>query len=251
MAAVIRPVGIQHADLGERGIALLAEEVIAAAAQIIEIHRQREPLAHLGQLLVVHVDKALFDRRTHRRLGFHIERLDRLKRGLAALDRIHEVLPDLRKVAFAQIAAQQIDSGGAHGGLFALTDQLHALGSRIGALIELAGQIFRREHGVAARVQLGGHVVHLRLGEYRAHASVHNVRGNVLHIVAVDHAHVLERLHAQERAHIVEQRASLLTERRLLFNKQPVYHYFTSRSARAPMSFRKCTPSNVTPSAAS
>jgi len=76
MTAVVRPIRVDDFDFGNRGIALLADEILLAELQVGKIHRKAAVLQEGGEAGFVKVDEALeyLDRR---RLGiFGLERLD-------------------------------------------------------------------------------------------------------------------------------------------------------------------------------
>ena len=77
-----------------------------------------------------------------------------LQRSLAGLHRVDDIFLDLSQLLVGQSALQQVDLGGADQRALALADELDALGGRIGALVELAGQVL---HGK-------GHAAILRQG---------------------------------------------------------------------------------------
>ena len=64
-----------------------------------------------------------------------------LQRSLAGLHRVNDIFLDLSQLFVGQSALQQVDLGGADQRALALADELDALGGRIGALVELAGQV--------------------------------------------------------------------------------------------------------------
>ena len=68
VAAVVRPVGVDHADLGDGWVALLAGKVVLTKSDIGEVHGKAEVVDHFLQLLAREVAKSIegFD---HGRLG--------------------------------------------------------------------------------------------------------------------------------------------------------------------------------------
>ena len=161
---------------------------------------------------------------------------------------------DLLDVRIAECAVHQIDRRGAHGRALALRHQLDALRSGIGALVELARQIFRCEHEIRAAGQLFADSVELRLGEDAPdRAAVHRLL-DVLDVVAVEHAQSLQPRDAEKVAQLRGQRARLVVIAGLFFHIEPVNHRHSSipsaASARAPMSVRMCIPSKRTCAAA-
>ena len=92
VTAVIGPVGVDHADFGNRGIAVLGvAEIALAERDIIEIHCETVLLQELFSALGVELAEAVqcLDRFGDRIVG--IEGIDLLQRSLAALDRVDEI----------------------------------------------------------------------------------------------------------------------------------------------------------------
>ncbi len=40
MTAVVRPVGVDHADLGDGRVPMLCPEIVAAETEVVEVHRE-------------------------------------------------------------------------------------------------------------------------------------------------------------------------------------------------------------------
>ena len=166
MAAVIGPVGVDHLDLGDGGVAVLRAEILLAELDIAKIHGKAVVRNELFQLLFVQLVEALqnLDRGGHGVL--HFQGLLGVQRSLAGLHRVDDVFLDLGYLLVGQGAFQQIDAGRAHQRALALTDELDALSSGVGALVELAGQILHCKGHAVAGGQLGIGVIHRRLTEH-------------------------------------------------------------------------------------
>ena len=115
VAAVVGPVGIDHLDLGDRGLASLFGEVLLAELKIGQIHGEPalvdELLAGSGVHLVETGDG--LDLAGHRHLG--LQGFLGLQAGLAGLDRVDHVMLDGVHVGVGQVAFQRVQLGGADG----------------------------------------------------------------------------------------------------------------------------------------
>ena len=171
VAAMIRPVRVDHLDLGDRGIAILFDEVLLAERDVGKIHGKSALGDEGGESRFVEVEKS-FDRLHHRgnRLS-HMKRRTHVERCFARLDRIDHVALDGLDIGLGQLAFEQVHLRAAHLGALSAGDELNALARRIGTLIELAGKVLHRKHMRAPRL---GHFrcgdIRLRLAEHRGHA---------------------------------------------------------------------------------
>ena len=220
MAAMVGPVGVDHLDLGDRGIAaLLVAEILLEEHDVGQIHRQPALGDERRQALFVELAEAL--EHLHR-IGLCDLKGQRVALGhgrLARLDGVDHVVLDGVDVLLGQISLQVVHLRGAHLGALALADQLNALAGAVGALVELAGKILHREHRGALRVgQLAQDVVGLRLAEHRRHALLEQLGGDALHVIAVQKAHARKRIDPQDIAQLGGQPLRFDVEPGLLFN---------------------------------
>ena len=199
VAAVVGPVGIDHLDLGDRGLASLFGEVLLAELKIGQIHGEPalvdELLAGSGVHLVEAGDGLDLAGGGHlglqRGLGF--------QRRLAGLDRVDHVMLDGSDVGLAERAFERVHLGGAHGRTLTLRDQLDALCGGVGALVELSGQELGGEHRRVAEVrQVRGGVIHLRLAEHGRRGLFEELLGDALDVIAVDDAHLAQAIDAED-----------------------------------------------------
>ena len=225
MAAVIGPVGVDDLDLGDGGFAAFTAEVIAAKAQIVQIHGKAARRDKGGQGGVIQGGKA---RERLHRVGHVVGKAQgfgQLQRRLAGLDGVDDVFFQRGEVFRREVAGQDIDLGGAHGRPLPLGEDLDALGGGVGPLVKLARQIL---HGkdLALGVQRIGDEVDLRLGKDGTLGGFKEGGVDVLHIVAVDNAHALQGGQPQEIAGVGQQAFGLVGQGRLLFNEDSVDHGF-------------------------
>ena len=239
VAAVVRPIGVDHLDLGDGGVPLLAAEVILAELDVPEVHSQAVvPDKVLQPRFVQLAEAGQGSHRLGHRIG-HLQRVTGLQGCLTGLHRVDDILLDLLHLGAGQIAVQQIDPGRADQRPLSLADQLDALCGGVGALVELAGQVFHRKGRARMGRQLGADAVHRRLAEHRVHALAEQLLRNAFHVIAVEQPQPRQAADAQQAGQLVLQLAGLAVEARLLFHIDPVYHRLISsfRSGRIRLSF--------------
>ena len=191
VAAVVGPVGVYDAQLGDGGLASLVGEMRAHAGKVFAAHGKAARLDEAVQLVVAHAGEALQHLDVGRAGGRLGQRLGKLHLRLAGFDGVDEVSLRLRDLLGGDGAFQQVEGGRAHGGACAPTDELYAFRARIRALVELAGQVFHRDDVlVGGRLwQLFARDVALRLGEDAVHAALEIFRVDALDVVALHDAH--------------------------------------------------------------
>jgi len=218
VAAVVRPVGVDHLYLGDRGDAALAGEVLLAELDVGEVHGQAALVDEGLELRLRKLEEAVEDLDRFGLGDVGLEGLLGLERGLARLDRVDDVVLHGVHVGGRKLALEHVDLGGAHSGALALADELDALARGVGALVELAGEELDREDrgAVGDGGHLRGGVVRLRLREYRGHAGREELLVDALDVVAVDDAQVGDAVDAEERAQLALERLGLAVESGLL-----------------------------------
>ena len=245
MAAVVGPVSVHHADLGDGGLAaLIIAEIALQERQIVQIHSETEFITQRIERGAVHGGEALHGAHGGGDVILHAQRLRQLQRCLAALDGVDDILLDRGDLGIRQLALKRIHACGAHERTLALRQDLHALRSGIGALVILTGQILHGKHRVALRQRVR-HDVELGLGQHRLDGVVKQVPADALEVIAVEQAQPRQGLDAQKCPQILQQGARLVRQRRLLFYVYSVnhacalsLHCSSALRARWPMSWR-------------
>ena len=158
----------------------------------------------------------------------YLQGLRLVQGGLPGLHRVYDVFLYLSQLLPGQLAVEQVDLGAAHLGPVGLGDYLDALGGGVGPLVELAGEILHGKDLSAFCTQLRADHIQLGLGEHGFYGVVEELRGDVLHVVAVDYPELFQALYTQQTVDILFQVPGLLGQFRLLFNKYTVYHTQTS-----------------------
>ena len=185
VAAVVRPIGVDHPQLGDGGVPVLGAEVIPAETQVIQVHGQAVVGHHGGQAVLVQLPEAV---EGGHRLGdsvVHGQGVERLQRGLPRLHGVDEVLLDGSHLFRRQLPGEVVDPGGADQGALPLGEDLDALGGRIRPLIKLAGEVLHGKEDAPLREGIR-HQVQLGLRQDGPDAVVKELRRDVLHIVAVE-----------------------------------------------------------------
>ena len=225
VTAMVGPIRVDHLDLGDRRVALLLGEVLTAELQVGQIHGETTVLDELLKLGVAHRTEAVddFHLAWHRHLG--LQRGLDIQRGFTGFHRIDHVMLDGLDIGFGKFAFQRIHLGGTNRRTLALGDQLDALAGGIRTLVELAGQILHREHGVGTEIrQVGVDVVHLRLAEHGRRGLGEQLLADVFHVVTVDETDVLQSFDAENGAQLVGELLGRDVKARLLFHVHAKNH---------------------------
>ena len=224
VAAVVGPVGVDHLDLGDGGVALLGAEVGLAELNVAQVHSKAVVGDELLQLVLAQLVEAFqhLHRGGHGVLHFQGSLL--VQRSLAGLHRVDDVLLDLGHLLVGQGAFQQVDAGRAHQRAFTLADELDALGGRVGTLVELAGQVLHGKSRALVLGQLGIGVIHRRLAEHGGGALVEQCFVDALHVVAVQQAQAGQFLNAQQAGELIFQAGGFHIEARLFFHINTIDH---------------------------
>ena len=225
VAAVIGPVGVDHAYLRYRRIAVLGFEIVLAECDVVAVHCEAVLPDEILKPLSVEIYKAVKSPDAGRKVVFDLERLRFFEARLARFNGVNNIFFYLFNVCVSELACQNIYFCRAYQRPLALRDYLYALGGGVCALIELPGQILDCE-ALAVDVDIVRDYVELRLGEYGALCVAKQLLRDVLCVVAVYHAHVFESLYAEQNYRIGEQSLRLVGELGLLFNVNSVDHLF-------------------------
>ena len=138
VAAVIRPIGVDHADLGDGGVAVLAAEVFLAELDVGEVHRQAALGDEGGKGGVIKLAEAV-EHFNGLRVGVTLaQRLAQGKVGLAGLNGVDHVALDSGSRLIGKAAVEHIELCARNGRALALRNELYALGGGVGTLVKLA-----------------------------------------------------------------------------------------------------------------
>ena len=225
VTAVIRPVGVDHANFCYRRVAVLGFEIILAERNVVRVHGKTVFFDEVLKSRSVEFDKSVESSDFGRDIVFYRESLGLFETCLARLDGVDDIFLYPLRVGVGDVADEDVYFRRAYQRALALRDYLDALSRRVGALVELTGQEF---DGKALAVYLDAvrHNVELRLGEHGALCVVKKFGRDVFRIVAVDNAHIGEILDSEQVSCLAEQGFCLLREFFFLFDEYSVYHLF-------------------------
>ena len=233
VAAVVGPVGIDHAQLGHGGVAALGlAEIVLQRLEVGDIHGKPHGGEQRGERGLVHGGEAL-DGRNALWLGKLLgERFGLCKARLAAFDGVDDIALDRLDIGIRQRAIERVDLRRADARALALAQKLDALRRAVRALVELTGQgLDGKDRAGVLRVRRVGHKVQRRLGEH-APAGIFKERGlDPLYIIAIPDTRGAQALHAEKIAAVRQQRLALGRETLPLFHIGPKYHFILSPPA--------------------
>ncbi len=240
VAAVIGPVGVDHADLGDGGVAAFFCKIGLAEGYIRLVHGKAVGLDKRAQALLVERTEAFERLDPGGDLIAKAQGLGQLHRGLAGFHRVDDVFFDPLHVLIGQIAVERIDLGRSDQGTLRLRHDLDTLGRRVRPLVKLTGQIFHSEHRVRiCKRRLGAGGVDLRLGKDGFDRLCKHLGLDLLGVIPVEDPHRLQARNAQKCSQLLAKRLGLMRKRRLFFNKYSINHYASlAMRARFPMSRR-------------
>ena len=226
VAAVVGPIGVDHADFGDGGVAVLIAEVLLAEGDVRLVHGKAALGNKGGKAGLVELAEAV-EHLDGLGLGsLHVQRLGQVERGDARLDGVHHVVLDGLDGGFVQSARDHIDLGGAHGGALALADELHALAGGVGALVKLARQEFDGKDGAIACGELVVGHIDLGLAKDGRHAGAEKLLVDALDVVAVDDPQGLDALDAENFGQLALELLSLDVEPGFLLHVDTRDHWF-------------------------
>ena len=223
VAAVVGPVGVDQADLGDGGVAVLGLEVVLAELDVGVVHGQALLIAEGFEGIVVQGGKAGQGLDLGGDGKLHLESGALLEAGFAGLDGVDDVLFNGGDVVLGQITLQQVDAGAAHGGALALAEQLDALAGGVRALVKLAGQVLNSKD-VLGLGQGGVGGVYRRLAEHGGDGLLEQDVVDTLDIITVDEPQTFQGLDAQQVDQLVAKALGLAVKTGLFLNINAIYH---------------------------
>ena len=202
MSAVIGPIGIDHLDLGNGRIPVLARKISPAAPAVRKVHRQPARSDQVCKLRVAVSAKALDRLDCLRDLIVHCQRFRQLQRRFPRFHRIDHIFLYFFDLFRTQISIDGIDLCGTHGRTFPAGNDLDAFRRRRRALIELSRQIFHRKQHVCLR-QCFADLIQLRFRKNRLDRVVKQRPIQALRVIAVQHADLLDAADTEQLGKIV------------------------------------------------
>ena len=230
MPAVIGPVCVDHFELCDGRLPVLGiSEVVPAHSEVSLVHCKPHVLDVSAEHVVCHMCESDQSLDLLRDVVLLLKSLRLVKACFPCLNRVDHITLDSIDVGLAQIAVQSIDSCELDSRPLALRQDLDALLSRVSSLIELSRKSLNSKNAcrLARSEQLVltfRSVVQLRLSEHLVDAVVKKLRIDVLSIISVEYAHLLEALDPEQSLRIALQRSSLIGQPRLLLHIYSKYH---------------------------
>ena len=193
VAAVVGPVGVYHADLGDSRVAVLALEIILTELDIVVVHCQTVMYDKIRKLCI-----GLADESGQRFNGggdsvLHFQSVVLVESALTGLNGVDEIVLDACELIIGDLSLEDVNLRVLHYRTLAGTEHLNALCSGIRALVELTRQELNGEHSLVRSQlrQVIENLVNRRLGEHCRDSRLEVLFGQLLAVVAVDNAHIL------------------------------------------------------------
>ena len=224
VAAVIRPVGIDHPKLRKAWIPSLSAEIFSAKAKILEIHREGELLPKLPESLFSRLRKTAEHSHILRRTEPPPKRLRELLRGLPRLNGVDEAAPDARKLLLRELPVQKIDLRAPDSRSLSPEEDLKALLRGIRPLIILARKIFHKNPLRPPVRKLLTALIERRLREKQSHRPLKVFLIQPLHIVALKKSKSLQVFKRKTALHVVIYGLRLASKSRPLLYIDSIYH---------------------------
>ena len=187
VAAGVRPVGIDHANLSDGGVTVFdVAEMCLQEFQIIQIHRKSKLVQKRGQPSLVKGCEARYSLDSGWNVILHLQRLCLFQGRLARFDGVDNIALDHVNVSGCDRTGEQIYLCRTDSRSLALRHQLNTGAGGVRTLVKLSGQIlYRKRHIVAGRQRCSSRV-YLRLRKHGLHCPVESRLIQTFNIVAVD-----------------------------------------------------------------
>ena len=225
VAAMIRPVGINHPNLGNSRITILTKEVLLTEGEICCVHGKTVTCGKVGETCGIKLTEPLKHSNLCRSSTTHHKSCRHRKIGLTAFDRVNNIFFDPIKHLIRDVSAKNIDAGRTDNGTFFLGNKLNTLCSTVSTLIKLARQILNGKHPLI--LCESGSVcdnINLRLRKHSALCIRKKVGIDVIDIVAVDDSERGNSLHSRQSGKLTEERMRFICKSRFLLDKYSENH---------------------------
>ncbi len=211
VAAVIGPVGIQHADLRHCGIPVnfsveFPVEVILNQLKILKGHRKAERIVQLLQLKLRHPDKTVKNPDIRCLRIFRHQCLGFVHPGLSRIHGIDQIGFDSAELFIGNAARQNIRLRCPDNHMRIRIQKLNALNGRIRPLIKLTGKRLNGKNTCSLGDVKGLpiQVIDRRLRENAAACRLKDIIADVLHIVADQQTQIFNSLNPEESADLFQ-----------------------------------------------
>ena len=227
MTAVVRPIGVDHLDFGDRGVSAFGLEVVLAECNVAFVHSKTHIADHCGEAVLVEVNEAFKSCNLGGNLVNGLQGCGKLHGCFAAFHGVDDVFLDTCDILCGKVAVKAVNLCGTNNGTFALGNDLDALCRGVCSLVELTGEIFNGENGCAVVFKLARYDIELGLGENVALAGFKKSCFDVFYVVTVQNADIFKRSDAEQAADIGKSRFCFARKLCFLLNVNSVNHRYT------------------------
>ena len=223
VAAMVGPVGVDHLDFGDGGLATLGFEVLLAEGAVVRVHGETVAFNESFEPRPVEGGEALKGRYLGGYAVLGGEGLGLFEARFPGFNGVYDVFFDVGDVLFGKVAVKGIDFRRPDCGALPLGDNLDALGGGVGSLVKLTGKVLHGESHGAGKVDFVRDDVQLGLGENGFLRVLEKLLADVFGVVAVDDPDALEIFYPEKGHGVAFKSLCLGGKLVFLFNKNAVY----------------------------
>ena len=209
MTAVVRPVGIQHTDLGNAGITLFhVAEIFLSMQKVSLAHGQAQILQHSCDLFFVFADETGNGFNGLRHTILHFQSFRFFQSSFTGVNCIDTVSLDLGHIFVGQITLQQIHLCAGYLRIFVSLQNTDTLLCRVSSLVVLTGQIL---HSKALQIfcihrnLFHKYIIHRSFRQNTLNGLFVNTIGQIVHIVTMQNTNFFQLLHVQIITQVFQQ----------------------------------------------
>ena len=221
VTAVVGPVCIEHADLGDRRITVLIIcKIVLDEFKVLKCHRQVELCVELHQRTIFHVLEAFHRLDGIRLLIIFLQSLRLCLIRQTGIDRVDCVRLDLLHVVIRDRANDHVGCRGADSRILTLVKEADTLLCGVCPLVELSRKVLDGENlcVLLLRKLLLIDRIHRRLREDSPAGLLVDRVGDILDVVTVENADIFASLNVQVVADLMAKILRLARELRFLFH---------------------------------
>ena len=185
VTAMVRPIGVQHADFRHSRVTLLfIPEIIADHSQIPVAHGETHRRNQRIDACIIQISHALYHRHRLRVFDGKIQGFCFSKARFSRLHRVHQEFQNLFPVPFSEMAIKGVHQSATHPRAVLARHDSQALLRRVRSLVILPREEFHSHHQVALG-QCGCRLIHRRLREHSGYGLLVIRVGQSVHIIAM------------------------------------------------------------------
>ena len=238
---MVGPIGIDHADFGNGGVAVLAAEIFLAELKVIGIHCKAVFVYEFFNFFSLKITEAFKSCNFGGNVIFNCKGFGFFNTCFSCFNGVDYVFFELCDFRIGKLAVKSINFCGSDGGSFALGDDLDALCGRVCPLVKLTGKIFHCKAYSAGKIDLFGNDIKLGFGKNSFLRVFKKFFSDVFCVITVDNADIGKIFCSEKGNCIIEKGFCFVCKFLFLFNKNTIYQgnysSFAAR-ARAPISWR-------------